>query len=162
RYSNVLSTVFSQTGFGALAVLADSTDEIVMSRTFNQSATGTFGQSIEGLAASRLIPVNTRMRIVFMTENDAYRSNLGLLNGTGSAIDVQVALYDQSGTTLGSTQTVTLAPWSNTQLNHVFQAYAPVNVGYIDVWTETEGGEFAAYGSIIDNATGDPTTVMPQ
>ena len=162
RYSNVLSTVFSQTGFGALAVLADSSAEIVMSRTFNESATGTFGQSIEGLAAGRLIPVNTRMRIVFMTENDAYRSNLGLLNGTGAAIDVQIALYDADGNALGATQTKTLAPWSNTQLNRPFQSYLPVAVGYVDVWTETAGGAFAAYGSIIDNATGDPTTVMPQ
>ena len=54
-----------------------------------------------------------------------------------------------------------LDPWSNTQLNNVFSDVAPVDGGYIDVWTQTPGAAFAAYGSVVDNDTGDPTTVLP-
>ena len=55
-----------------------------------------------------------------------------------------------------------LPAWGNVQLNRVFSAEAPVEGGYIDVWTETEGAAFAAYGSVLDNMTSDPTTVLPQ
>jgi hypothetical protein len=34
--------------------------------------------------------------------------------------------------------------------------------GYVEVWTETVGGAFAAYGSVLDNVTSDPTTVNPK
>jgi hypothetical protein len=44
----------------------------------------------------------------------------------------------------------------------IFGDDAPVEGGYIDVWTETEGASFDAYGSVLDNATSDPTTVLPQ
>ena len=44
----------------------------------------------------------------------------------------------------------------------VFANEAPVEAAYIDVWTETPGGAFAAYGSVLDNRTNDPITVYPQ
>ena len=160
RYSNVLDSVFGGTGFGALAVAADSADAIVMSRTYNISTAGTFGQSITGLETARLIQAGQRMRIVFMSEDDAFRANLGMLNGTGSAMTVNYALYGADGTML-SEGTKDLRAWENTQLNRVFQAYAPVS-GYVDVWTETAGAAFAAYGSVVDAGTGDPTTVEPE
>lgn len=47
------------------------------------------------------------------------------------------------------------------QLNRVFQSLAPI-IGYVDVWTGTPGGAFVAYGSVVDNGTGDPTTISPQ
>jgi hypothetical protein len=55
-----------------------------------------------------------------------------------------------------------LPAWGNVQLNQVFGGEAPVEGGYIDVWTETDGAAFAAYGSVLDNMTSDPTTVLPQ
>ncbi len=165
RYENVVGQVFGRSALGALAVAADSADAIVMSRTYNLSATGTFGQSIVGLHSSRLIPADRRMRIVFTSETSSgatssgYRTNLGFQNGTGSAIVVSYTLYDRAGVNLG-VGTVELGPWCNTQLNRVLQTHAPVD-GYVDVWTETAGGAFVAYGSVVDNTTGDPTTVMP-
>ena len=44
-----------------------------------------------------------------------------------------------------------------------FAAEAPVVGGYIDVWTETEGAAFMAYGSVAGKDDfSDPTTVLPQ
>ena len=37
-----------------------------------------------------------------------------------------------------------------------------VQAAYVDLWTETPGGAFACYGSVLDAATSDPTTVLPQ
>jgi len=170
RYQNVLNEVFAaEDVVGALAIVADSPDAIIMSRTFNQGDAGTFGQAIEGLHSSELIQAGERMRVVFMTETDpadtpatGYRSNLGLLNGTGAPLTVMVARYDAEGTMLGDMATVELDPWENTQLNRVLRNFDPPVAGYIDVWTETTDGAFAAYGSVLDNVTSDPTTVNPK
>ena len=55
-----------------------------------------------------------------------------------------------------------LPAWGNTQLNRVFNDVAPIEAAYVDVWTTTTGGMFGAYGSVLDQLTSDPTTVMPQ
>ena len=57
---------------------------------------------------------------------------------------------------------VDLPPRGNVQLNRVFADSQPVEAAYIEVWTTTTGGAFAAYGSVLDNQSSDPTTVLPQ
>jgi hypothetical protein len=165
RYSNVLQEVFDATDvLGALAVAGSHEYALLMSRTFNQPGEkqgGTFGQSIPGYHYMDLIPANTRMRVLFMTENDHFRSNLGLLNGVGMPITVMVELFGADGVSLG-TETIELPAWGNTQLNRVFEDFLPVEAAYVDVWTETEDGMFTAYGSVLDNTSSDPTTVLPQ
>jgi hypothetical protein len=44
----------------------------------------------------------------------------------------------------------------------VFADAAPVEAASVIVWTQTPGAAFAAYGSVLDNATSDPTTIMPR
>jgi hypothetical protein len=165
RWSDVLGTVFGvQDGtdaLGALAFISDSDDLLFFSRTFNQSDAGTFGQAIPGIAADDLIPANEMKRILFFTENSSYRSNIGILNGTGSPMTIKWRRYTADGMMVDESM-ADLPAWGNVQLNRVFGAEAPVAGGYIDVWTETEGAAFAAYGSVLDNETSDPTTVLPQ
>jgi PKD repeat protein len=166
RYRDVLGSVF---GFddgaaGALAVVSDSNGLFLMSRTYNlppDDVGGSFGQSIPGLRSDGLIPPDERRRILFFTEDEEFRSNLGLLNGTGNPIVVRWERFTADGTSRGTGQRQ-LAPWSNTQINQVFSDFDPAEAAYVDVWTETAGGAFAAYGSVLDNATSDPTTVLPQ
>jgi hypothetical protein len=59
----------------------------------------------------------------------------------------------------GETQ---LPPLGNTQWNRVFNDEAPIEAAYVDVWTDTTGGAFATYGSVLDETTSDPTTVPSQ
>ncbi len=69
-----------------------------------------------------------------------------------------------SSTTRGSRSkpdTVDLAAYSNDQVNRIFSDSSPVN-GYVDVWSDTAGAAFTCYGSVVDNVTGDPTTILPQ
>jgi PKD repeat protein len=163
RFANVLEEVFGlEVGaLGALAVVADGEGALVMSRTYNVTASGTFGQSIPGVAEAELIEEGERRRVILMTENDAYRSNLGLANGCDEAVTVMVELHGQSGAVL-ETRSVDLPPYGNSQLNRLFRDYAPVETGYVDVWSDTEGAAFTCYGSILDWQTSDPTTVLPQ
>ena len=49
----------------------------------------------------------------------------------------------------------------NDQLSRVFEDYMPVN-GYVAVRSDTDGALFYCYGSVVDNVTNDPMTVLPQ
>ncbi|MCU0303392.1 MAG: DUF4397 domain-containing protein [Thermoanaerobaculales bacterium] len=165
RWEDVLGTVFGvpdgTDALGALAFVSDRKDLKLFSRTFNRSQEGTFGQAMPGLASADLIPANTTKRILFFTENADYRSNIGILNGTGSPMTVKWQRFTADGTMVDESA-ADLPAWGNVQLNQVFGGEAPVAGGYIDVWTEAEGAAFAAYGSVLDETTSDPTTVLPQ
>lgn len=165
RWEDVLGAVFNvkdgETALGALAFISDRKDLRFFSRTFNQSDAGTFGQAVPGIASADLIPAGEMKRILFFTENSDYRSNIGILNGTGSPMTIKWRRYTSDGMMVDESM-ADLPAWGNVQLNRVFSAEAPVAGGYIDVWTETDGAAFAAYGSVLDNSTSDPTTVLPQ
>jgi len=164
RISDVLGTVFGvpdgTDAVGAVAFASDSGDLKIFSRTYNSSDTGTFGQAIPGVASGDLIPAGVMKRILFFTENGGYRSNIGFLNGTGASISIKWRRFTADGTMVDEAS-VGLPAWGNTQFNKVFSAEAPVEGGYVDVWTDTEGAVFTAYGSVLDNGTSDPTTVLP-
>ena len=165
RHADVLAAAFGvadgTNAVGALAIISDSGYLKIFSRTFNTNDAGTFGQGIAGIPADELIQANMKKRILFFTEGEMYRSNIGLLNGTGTPLTVMWERYTADGMMVDSAS-AELRPWENVQLNQVFGNEAPVEGGYIDVWTETDGGAFAAYGSVLDNMTSDPTTVLPQ
>jgi hypothetical protein len=165
RYSDVLGDVFGvedgTDALGALAVISNSSELRLFSRTYNVSAEGTYGQAIPGFPAGDLIMEGQRKRILFFTENGDFRSNIGILNGTGAPMTISWARYLADGTMVDEAS-ADLPPWGNVQLNRVFSGEAPVEAASIEVWTETPGASFMAYGSVLDNSTSDPTTVLPQ
>jgi hypothetical protein len=165
RHTDVLNAAFGvmdgTDAFGALAVLSDSEELKIFTRTFNQGDNGTYGQAIPGIPADGLIQANDKKRILFFTENGDFRSNIGILNGTGEPITINWERFTADGTMVEAAS-AELPAWGNTQLNQVFEGEAPVAGAYIDVWTTTEDGAFAAYGSVVSNGTSDPTTVLPQ
>ncbi|HOC42782.1 MAG TPA: hypothetical protein PKJ99_07145 [Thermoanaerobaculales bacterium] len=166
RYANVLDEVFGlePDQVGALAVEASGIDLLAMSRTYNlpsAKVAGTFGQELPGIPADKMIVSGVKKRIIFMNENDDVRANVGCQNGVEQTVRVFIELFNSAGESL-ETKTMDLAPWSNNQITRVFRNYSPVEAGYVDVWTTTEGASIYCYGSVLDNLTSDPTTVLPQ
>ena len=102
-----------------------------------------------------------RVRLFFLTENQDFRSNLGLLNGGKTELRVQWDFFDANGNFL-TTGEALLPPWGNLQINRVLQDFAPIEAAYADVWTSTTGGAFACYASVLDEGTSDPMTVVPR
>ncbi len=165
RIENVLTAIFGldPDSVGALAITASSADMLAMTRTYNippAEVAGTFGQAIPGVHMDKMIPTGEKKRIIFMNENDEFRANLGCVNGVASEAIVNIDMFDSDGVKL-ETKFMVLPPWSNKQINRIFSAYAPVN-GYVDVWTDTPDAYVYCYGSVLDNVTSDPTTVLPQ
>ena len=84
RFDNVLAEAFGPDGddvAGGAAVLSDSDELVVMTRTFNQVDEGTIGAALPGVSNSELIQAGERVNVVFLSENSDFRSNLGLING---------------------------------------------------------------------------------
>jgi hypothetical protein len=110
-----------------------------------------------------------------------YRSNIGLINASQfSSTTLAVKLFDKNGIQIGNTFTQPLGPLSNTQLNvsQMFPSYtgASATGGWVTVEqlnsTPTPDSPqscgvngcpaFFAYGSILDNQSGDATTLEAQ
>jgi hypothetical protein len=166
RYENVLAEVFGleADALGALGVETDSPHLLLMSRTYNLSdakVAGTYGQMVPAIEINDMIPVPEKRRLILMSDDADYRANVGCQSAhRNRSVSVRLELFDQEGTMLG-VENLMLEPLSNDQLNRVFGDNAPVR-GYVDVWGYTGGGFYYCYGSVLDNLTSDPTTILPQ
>jgi hypothetical protein len=165
RLTNVLHEVFGlePDSVGALLIETFAEDLLVMSRTYNipsTEAAGTFGQALPGVYVDAMTPAGEKKRIIFMRENDEFRANLGCVNAVDTEVTVHIDLFDSDGAKL-ETKYMVLPPLSNKQANRIFRDYAPVK-GYVDVWTNNPGASIYCYGSVLDNVTSDPTTILPQ
>ena len=139
RIEDVVLTVFDTTGNGALAVVSESDDLFIFSRTYNDADIGTFGTAVPGIAESDLVQGSIRKRLLYFTEDGDFRSNIAFQNGIGSNLRVKWERYLADGTMVES-GTTDLAPYSNKQLNAVYKNEAPIEAAYMDVWTTTPGG----------------------
>jgi len=163
-YRDIWGEMTGAAGAGAINVCVDNGDIAgVISRTYNTGDNGTFGQTIIGMrgAAPAKIATGEKVRLGYLFENDSYRTNIGFANAGGNEITVNVNFYNMQGEYLGF-KSVILEPFSNTQLNHPYTSFGgDVAAGFVDIWSDTENADFLTYASIVDNGTGDPTTVWP-
>ena len=169
RYEDVLASMFAFSGAAALRVTPSGCALQLSSRTFNDTANGTYGQLVPGRATVMAIPPGVTVRLIQLRESAAsssgFRTNIGIVNATAAPLQIAVDLYDGSGNLLGrvpSSRTA-LRPLEFRQLDRVFRTVtsAAVEDGYAVLSTSTSAGAFLAYASVIDNRTGDPV-FMPE
>ena len=159
-YADIWMAMTAEAGFGAFAVCSDMPMYTgVNTRTYNTSAVGTFGQAIPG---KTMLIGQEKVRLGFLSQNDMFRTNVGFMNGMGEPVRIGVEFFAADGTSLG-TDEVGLLPYSNNQWTEAFKRVTEdaVDFGYVDVWAETDNAGFLVYASIVDGATGDPTTIWP-
>jgi CubicO group peptidase (beta-lactamase class C family) len=147
------------TGTGALRVFA-SEPVMVSSRTFSTGTEGTFGQYLGGVATPDGLRTGESAVLVQLREDATARSNIGLLNGGRRAARVRLELFDGSGYLI-ATKTRKVPARCRIQLDRplrLFGRKSNIPQGYAAV-TVLDGVEVLAYGSVIDNATNDPTTI---
>ncbi|RLE22149.1 MAG: hypothetical protein DRJ65_14535 [Acidobacteria bacterium] len=86
------------------------------------------------------------------------------MNAGATEIVIFADFYNNEGSYMGK-KSVTLAPYSNSQWNRAFTLDpifgTDVEAGFVDVWSDTPDANFLTYASIVDNGTGDPSTVWP-
>lgn len=151
--ADVLSFVGLTAGSGALEVLWTDVPPVVTSRTYTAATDGgTYGQSIDPVAA-----FTSDAFVPGLRSDGGFRSNVGFVNGSASTIGVTVSLLSPLGQTV-ATGFVTLAPKSQGQysLTSLFPNVNPSTLGAFTLQAHTDTPSLFAYGSIVDNGSGDP------
>ena len=173
RIGDIVSTLFGRGGVkGALRVVSDQ-PVVVASRTYNLLLAGnslglpagaTFGQGVPGVTQADALDPAHPGAIPGVVRNDAFRSNLGLLEVSGLGAVVTITFRDAANAPLGAPFTRTLRAFEYLQVNNVL-ASAGVSGDVADATVELSvagAGAVAAYLSVIDARTGDPITIMAE
>jgi uncharacterized repeat protein (TIGR01451 family) len=137
------------------------------SRTFNTTANGTFGQYIPAIPFAAFvgrgtdITKTTILSLQQIAQSPAYRTNLGIVEGSGDPASVLISVFGDNGQKL-TEFTQDLKGGQHVQLNSILaQKNVQVSDGRIEVKVITPGGKVTAYASVIDNLTNDPLLVSP-
>jgi len=157
RIADVLGAFGMDSGAAALLISSDR-PLTVASRTFNSVPGGTYGQFIPGLPLERAIAPGTKAYLQGLMEYGGtvgYRSNLGLVNLEDKPLTVTVRFHDSQGDPIGGPREYVLEEHEYIQRTRVLRDVTGADVPL--AWAELSAdGLFAAYISIVDNATGDP------
>ena len=132
----------------------------VTSRTFTGGAGGSYGQEIPAIPEEELAEGGTALVLPMLRQDGAFRTNLGVTNGGDEPIVVEIALFDAEGRALGTVDRE-LPPLGWEQVDGVLAEVgaAPLSDAYAVVSASPSTARFAAYASIVDAVTGDPTTI---
>jgi photosystem II stability/assembly factor-like uncharacterized protein len=159
--SDVAGNILGGDGAGALRV--EATENVaITSRTATETTDGTYGQGIPSAALADATPAAGAIRLPGLVSTPEFRTNIGLVNPGTTAISLVIRLYDDEGDELAEIQrTVDAGRWL--QLNRVFSSagVGTVTSGLAVLRPTSTDGEFFAYGSVVDERTGDPTYVAP-
>lgn len=160
----VLELFGKDDAYGALRFVADVavivTGRIYDANVPTSKGTGTAGQLFVGLPASLAIGAGQSTDLVGLAQESGgvWRSNFGFVETTGAAATVRVQRLDAAGNELAA-KSYTVQGREAKQFN-VNDVAGPGSANQRLRLTVTAGsGRILAFGSRIDNVTGDPSTV---
>ncbi|HUK34886.1 MAG TPA: right-handed parallel beta-helix repeat-containing protein, partial [Vicinamibacterales bacterium] len=142
---------------------------VASSRTYNAattSNTASFGEFIPatpfanfvGKALDTSHPA-TVLGLQQIAQNDAMRTNLGVMEASGQPAQILISVFDSAGNKLLDTP-MNLAAFQHAQLNgFLAQNHITLPDGRIEVQVTGGDGKITAYASVIDNKSGDPILV---
>jgi hypothetical protein len=148
---------------GSLRISFDAPESclpMIMSRTYNDTPDGTFGQYVPAVPV--LPAQGDRMYLTGLSHDLYYRTNLGFANFTEQDVTLQVQLLDGSGEPLGDPVYPVVPAFSTRQVLRVAErANVFTDVPSFSARIDTGGAAVAGYASVVDNATGDPVYFSP-
>jgi hypothetical protein len=161
-WDDVLGELFevSEPVSGSILVHGDG-PLVVTARTYNESDSGTLGQYLPGVGTDQTMTGGDVGILSPLSNNQQFRTNVGFINLGDRACRISTTLFDDSGSQIGEERIRQIDPSGWKQDNDIFaltgagshdNAYAVIQV-------LTDGCAAWAYASVIDNATGDPTTI---
>jgi len=146
---------------GVVTIESDSRLLIAV-RTFNSSVDGTFGQSLPGVSTSVSMNDSQYGIISPVRKTSQFRTNIGVINTGSRTCTVDLVFGDSTGFIIGNTITINLAPGEWKQVNEALKkaGISRANAAVVLLQIRTAGAEVWAYGSVIDNSSGDPTALQ--
>jgi hypothetical protein len=162
-----LTSTTTTSAFASTTPLSQSLTTVVSSRTYNNTATGTYGQFVPAIPFAQFIaksPDSTQKQILSLqqvAQSTAFRTNVGVVEGAGEPVSVLLSVFDNAGNLIG--QIPESLPASGfIQFDHVLQDNGiTLTDGRIEVEVTSPTGRVTAYASVLDNITSDPLAVSP-
>jgi len=165
-------------GQGALEIRPLNTSSLTnfaASRTFTFDQRGTFGQFVAAIPFSAfatkasVVPLpgapppttNPVLSMQQIAQSSKFRTNLGLVEGSGAPASGTIKVFDDRGTLVKAVP-YNLAPGEQRQGNlAVVYGVDGLDDGRIEVSVESSTGAVTAYASVLDQKTNDPLEVTP-
>ena len=152
---DVVAAHFRDMGIGNLEFRGDTSELQISSRTYNQSADGTYGQFIPargtGDAAGAGEPP---VHLTQLRNDEDFRTNIGFTEVHGAAGTVELNIRDASNQLL-STGAFFIAPYSHLQIP-ILGGIGGVSAEIARAELHVSGGaRILAYASVVDNESGD-------
>jgi subtilisin-like proprotein convertase family protein len=155
---DVTATLFRESGTGTLEVRGDTANLFVTSRIYNDTPDGTYGQFVRAAVAgspSTGPDPQPALHILQLSNGTAFRSNLGITEVGGAAGRVSIRLLDTLGNVIG-TEVVEIGAWSHVQVPLLGGAGGTVSENFrAEVSVVGGNARVIAYGSVVDNGSGD-------
>jgi subtilisin-like proprotein convertase family protein len=160
RLSDVVRADLHLGGIGSLELQGHTDSLIVESRTFNTAGAATFGQAIPGLRTSTAIGQNEGVLDIPELESDTdFRTNVGFTDVAGAGGTVRIRTYDDTGLLVG-TNDYEIGPFGMEQVPFGGGLLASkITAARVEAEVLAGGARIMAYGSVIDNLSGDPIYV---
>ena len=161
-----LPTVFGRTNDGGAVHISTASQSrlIATARTYNLTSNGTYGQFISAVTTGEAAGVGSRpLQLLQLEESDRYRSNIGFAEVSGKAVTLEVGIVPPEGKTTAFIE-VKLAPNEFRQLNSLLASAGlrDTHNARITVRAIAGDGRAAAYASVVDMETQDPTYIPAQ
>jgi hypothetical protein len=166
QLDSTLSSVFGVSNDGGAVHISTpkAAKLIATARTYNQTSNGTFGQFIAAVTPNEAAAKGTRpLQILQVEESDRYRSNIGLAEVTGKPVRVEVTIV-RPGAKNAAIVEVDLKANEFRQLNRLLESAGLAGTYNARVTVRALSGEgrVAAYASVVDMETQDPTYIPAQ
>jgi hypothetical protein len=156
-------------GTGANAIpVTRSLVSLASSRTYNKTPQGTLGEYIPAIPFASFVGgappaeggAKSILSLQHLAQTSAYRSNIGVVEASGKPVEIEIRFFDGEGAPL-LTLPLSLKAGEHRQLNQILAVHdlTDVATARAEIEVISGDGKIAAYGSVVDNVTGDPLQV---
>ncbi len=158
RLVDFVLTVFGEDHTSGALLVASDKELVIGSRTYNNDATGTFGQYIPGIPSVNAIGSGEEARLIQLTRNSGFRTNIGFANATDQPLYVSVDLRRANGNPI-SQRYFAVQPFGFLQKTNIIGD--DIDDAYAIVRSSTPDAKYFTYASVVDRISGDPILILP-
>jgi hypothetical protein len=150
-------------GSGGVNLVTSDAGLVAVSRTFASGSDGTYGQFIGGWDHAAALTGDRRYVLAGLAGNGGFHTNVGVLNLGDGDLALDVTLFNSDGEHLG-TRRINAVPGGFKQVVSLIGRLTDdaVRGGYATLAATDSGASFLAYASVVDDASHDPTLVLPR
>lgn len=132
------------------------------SRTYSTQSNGSFGTFVPAIPFANFIGKGNAITLQQVAQNAGFRTNLGLVEGSGEGATVLIKMFNSSGQQIGS-MTQQLTGGQHLQINSLLARQNQTNVadGRVEISVTSATGKVTAYASVLDNNNNDAQLVSP-